>query len=362
MENTIDAMTLSIVFKYLNDYELDNAAKVSRFWWKIAKNEENLRGPSCCEYIKRLETKNKSWHFIKADIIKNNGARSGLQLFFTDDRKVKSCTEGCHCENLPVSSYSVVLECNLMMNTEQSNTALMSLFFPETHKTKIATYTFIPDTFKPGLFCPEINFHCGTDIAKVKFLQTHMQRYFGNDYNPTSCMLLFCNNCSTNFLIDLLLVLSDWFPDKRICIWGGIVDSISVCQYYYQNILCSAEAYYILIFINNAQIATYIENLDCNCTTPQAIKEKYLNLRKRVSLRKHTIALINTTYFRMNSYYSMERYLFKQVFPNIKLFHMIGAAVFKGQGLRNMRNTMPVRDPENNRIYLETSIMIITYN
>lgn len=362
MESTIDAITLSIVLRYLNNYELDNAAKVSRLWRKIAKNEENLRGPSYNEYIRRIEEKHKSWYSIKADIINNNGARSGLQLFFTDDKKVKSCTEGCHCKNLPPSSYSVVLECHVTMNAETANTVLMSLFFPKTSKTKIATYTFIRDTFKEGLFCPEINFHCGTDIGKVKFLQAHMQTYFENDNSPTSCMLLFCNNSSTDFLIDLLIVLSKWFPKVKICIWGGVVDSISVCQYRYQNNFCSSDAYCILIFINNARIASYVENLDYNCNTPQKIKEKYINLKKRLSLRKHTIALINTNYIRMSNFYSMERYLFKQIFPNIQLFHIVGSAVFNGQGLQSITNNTPVEDPDNVLIHLESSIMIITYD
>lgn len=364
MENSIDAIIFSIVFRYLSDYELHNASKVCRIWWRLAKNENILRGPMYIKYTGKPSDNRKNWLREKQEIIMWHEARPCLQIFFSNVNKDKNDVNECHCEFLSSDSYTIDLGNNYRMDERKMETILMSLTFPKTYKTKIATYTFINDNIDKGLFCQEIRFHCGTNIKKIKFLKTHMQSYFQNDSHMPSCMLLFSRESSIFQLVDLIFTLAEWFPKSNINIWGGIINSITVCQQCFKKSCCRVIANCTLILISNPKLAVWTEILDHFCNTREIIREKLINLKKKISLNTHTVALINTAFHRKDNFYALENSIFREIFPGVTLFHMYGNAAFRGEGLQNDHRLSEYssKSIKNIRMFYQTSIMIITYD
>lgn len=356
MENSLIEATLHKIFKHLKDNELKNVAQVCRFWWKTAKNEYKLRGPMSVTKVKDYKNLCVSWSDVKTDIIKSYGARPCLQIFFIRNLEKLDFQDKCHCPYMASNSFSLVLETDYSFILEQNESILRSLVFPKTSKTKITTYTFRENNLKGGLFCEELRFDCGIDINKVKFLKTHMQ----SNFKDNGCMIILCNFHSLNSFIDCILILLKWFKESKIHIWGGIVDSMNVCQYLFKKHLCRIDPEFTIIFINNPNLTVWTENLNKSCDTLEKIENKLIALKKIVRLKGHSVALMYTSYYRIKSFYKLEESLFRQIFPNVALFHIYGSSSFTGESTYHLNEFFV----NGNSTYVEfqTSIIIITYN
>ncbi|KAI4499043.1 hypothetical protein M0802_005909 [Mischocyttarus mexicanus] len=352
METTLNKEILTFVFKYLKNDDLKNASKVCRLWWETAVVELKLRGPM---FVVRTDK-----HNVKSD--ESLITDSCLQVIFDNIEYDENFVDTCLCSFFEPGSYLVNLSNSDWSGQDHIN-IFTSLTFPETETTKIRSYTFISDVNNKELFWRELNFHCGIDIGRVKFLKDHMQSYFV-DSKPCFMILLSPESSLTEFM-NLILVLLEWYSESTIPIWGGIVDKMSVCHSGFQNKSCKVATQYMLIFIDNQNLKIWTHILNETDDTEEKIEKSLISLKNNLQLKLHSIALMFTSFYRVKSFYQIESSIFKKVFPNLDLYHLFGEAGFVAQGIRNLCEytlRIPTSFDNKTTMHFETAIMIVTFD
>ncbi|KAI4481077.1 hypothetical protein M0804_009703 [Polistes exclamans] len=327
-------------------------------WDIMAKNEKLLRGPICVLRSKERTNVPEEWLNEKENIITHYDNRSCLQIFFTNDTGGPKFSD-CHCLLLPPDSYTLYLETQFATNQSNEN-ILCSLYFPKTFQTRSTTFTFIQRLFTVGLFCQEIRFNCGTDIRDVKFLKHKLAPYLECDGFTNTCLITFCKKYSVVNFLEFLQVLSEWFPENKICgIWGGIIDALSVCQIVYKKEFCGVDTEFSFILINSPYMNVWTELLDDDDDSEIKIKEKLRIMKEHIKLRTHSVALMHINTPRLSKFYSLDLNIFQEIFPNLSLFPIYGVAVLHGNSFNDFTENFVART--SNRTAANTSIMIITY-
>lgn len=349
----------SKVFKYLDDNELDRVATVSRSWDILVKNEKFLRGPICVLKSKQRTNVPDEWFREKENIISHYDNRCCLQIFFSNDTRGPNFKD-CNCLLLPPGSYTLHLENRFVINQFNEN-ILCSLYFPKTFKTRSTTFTFIQRLFTEGMFCQEIRFNCGTNIRDVKFLRYKLIPYFELDGFTNTCLIIFCKKYSVINLLEFVQVLSEWFPQNKICgIWGGIIDALSVCQTIYKKEFCCVETEYSVILINSPFMEVWTELLTNDDDSETKVKEKLRIFKENIRLRTYSVALMHVNTPRLAKFYTLDINIFQETFPGLHLFPVYGVAVLHGNSFSDFTGNFVARS--SNRDAANTSIMIITYS
>ncbi|KAI4498972.1 hypothetical protein M0802_005838 [Mischocyttarus mexicanus] len=149
------------------------------------------------------------------------------------------------------------------------------------------------------------------------------------------------------------------FPDSRVPIWGGVIDTLSVCKSFLLKTQCNMRADLINIIISGQNMSMWNLLLDDDCHSKKKLKKKFAELKNNVKLKDHTIGFIFTPIKRYEKLNTLESTVFAKYFPEVQLIHIYGHAAFIGNGFKELYDMMTKQLPMEDEGC--TTIMILTY-
>lgn len=278
-------------------------------------------------------------------------------MFINNDALKFGHSESCYCELVQSHCYFIVLKTPVPKNEILT---LSSTIFPNLPTTQITHYTFYTTFVKDEYYCPEIY-----STFDYNFLEcTHFKQYLDPlllcNESPSKCLILWCKTSSVKKLTNLIKNIADWYPTNKVVVWGGVAETLTICNQNANLASCRKNVDFTFFFINDQNIEIESLFLDQNYTNKELIEEKFINLKDRTKLKEHSIAFMYTSLFSLYDFSELEIFLFKKYFPNVKLVHTIGKEPFGGVGLSELFKKS--EKPQLNKNAIHTALMILTYD
>lgn len=349
---------LRIIFQYLNGFDLHNASKVSRSWSEIANDEKQTRGPMCIIKSKDRKSDSIDYEVIQKEIIKCCKVKPSLSMLFIKIESKEDIAGKCYCKYLPFNWYSPVVG-SYLPRTEK-NTVLW-MFFPEVPNIKITTLTFVPYKliWGNGIYCHEIKANFNLSFTNADRLKTVFESVYNFDQRTVdrkSCLILLCDRNGALITSNLENALRSWYPNKRLPVWGGIVDYLSICHHMPHTSVSNETMFCIAVLMSGEGLNTWSTFLYCNCNNQKKIERKLKSFKDRITLKKHSIGFMFNPHFR--SYLScLESTTFKQIFPGVPLVEYSGIGAFGG-----IDSEPYTRIINKLNLFDKTAFMVITYD
>ncbi|KAI4481053.1 hypothetical protein M0804_009679 [Polistes exclamans] len=286
-----------------------------------------------------------------------------LSMISYTDSIFLDATKDCPCKDLLTNCYSI----SLKMPAKSNFTNIFGILFPASPKIQINTCTFFWHSISTGMmYCPEIRnlFYFTSEFPII--LKNYVKRFFVNDNNKKSCMILLGNKQDYPVLINFISSLRDWFPDSKISFWGGAINEITICNTINKQRYCRTPVNLTCYFISSKNLQTWTITWPANDTTEEMIKEKLINFKQRIKFKQNSLGLIFISDYRPNCSSLFEINTFREIFPKIPYFYLNSDITITGEGLEDIKKIiykwkyLGKQGPliVNNE---ETSIMILTY-
>ncbi|KAI4485669.1 hypothetical protein M0802_012618 [Mischocyttarus mexicanus] len=344
---------LRIIFKYLNGLDLSNVSQVSRSWLESANDEKKTRGPMC---IARTYSNfnSKEYKALQKEIKECCIVKPSFSMLFINvniDNKIK---KECCRKHLSFDWYSPVI--GSFLPNRKKNTFL-GMFFPEETNIKVNTLTFVPFKHIYGneIYCHETKTKFNISFKNAEQLKTVFESVYSLDVSMRSFMILLCDRNGVLITTNLENALRNWFPNKRLPVWGGIVDYLSIYNPMPLISTLKNSMQCIAILISGKEMHTWSTFLYCTCNNQKKIEKKLKHFKNNIVLKKHSIGFMFTSQSR-NRFFFLESTIFKQIFPNVPLVEHSGFGAFGGSDKEPYTRIL-----NNLNIFDKTAIMVITY-
>lgn len=356
MGMSLNYYVLRIIFQYLNGFDLFNASKVCRSWLEVADDEKQTRGPMCIIKTKDSKLESIDYEIILKENIKCCKVKPSLSMLFIKMKNKEDIAEKCYCKYLPFNWYSPVVVSSYLP-AEEKNTVLC-MFFPEVPNIKITTLTLVPYKliWGNGIYCHEIKTNFNFSFSNADRLKTVFESVFSFDQRTESCMILLCDRNGALITTNLENALRSWFPNKRLPVWGGIVDYLSICHHMPHTASSEATMSCIAVLISGEGLNTWSTFLYCNCNTQKQIEKTLKCFKDKITLKKHSIGFLFNPQFR-NFLFCLESTIFKQIFPGVPLVEYSGIGAFGGND-----GEPYTRIINKLNLFEKTAFMVITYD
>ncbi|KAI4481149.1 hypothetical protein M0804_009775 [Polistes exclamans] len=349
---------LGLVFRYLENNDLDNAFNVCRTWMDIAVYEDISR--ECFTYIIDDLKKNYQLHCLfnnKLQLSQCNFVPR-LQIFFTKNEK-SEYVDGYLCKTMKFNSYTVIMKSNQDEETFEKDNSLASFSFLLESSAEVKIYTYILPIIRKNMFGSKLQLIYGSDIKPSKRLTNESEILFGAENFNSNIMFILCKESGHYHLVSCFNNLIDGFSYSNTIAWGGTVNELSVCRFSIRKHFCRIESEFVFIFMSNPRMRAFVENLPADGQGIISIFPRLLRFKRRVQLSFDSIAFLHASTSYVAHYVAAVIKVFKEIFPRVTLFRFYGTNSFGGYGLEETYTNM-LRSEKMN-IGLAASIMILTF-
>ncbi|KAI4472709.1 hypothetical protein M0804_015637 [Polistes exclamans] len=353
METCLEYDVVGLIFQYLNGLDLYNASKVCRSWFEIAQYILKGRKPTCIS--RKYDGRNlHSWNTVKNDIIDSCKVKPSIHMLLIASpysqlqlEEQLKLYKGCICEYLPLNCYSISIQKYIFESNENTVT---SMFFPEVPKIKISTITLNWHLMDKGIYCEELK--CLIDEPRnADKLKNIFDSILNNDWSTESCLIIFYDCIKITIIHYLMQILNDWFPRKKVTIWGGLAYSLSVCNFVQTSRICQSLVDCTCILMTGTDMQSWTVVLKFRNDAKSL--EEFKNI---VQLKKHSVGFMASSY---SNYYDEDEKTFKTYFPNIPLFTIYDSEPLTGEYFSDI---CPLKKQLSLSETNETTFMILTYN
>lgn len=340
---------LSIIFKFLNGFDLHNASLVCSFWSEIAKEENKRRGYPC-EVKTEFNSCIDNWDTLKTQLIDCCQVKPSLHILFCGFGKTKQILKGCYCQYLPSNCISISLEHFFTWITDNS---ISSIFFPEIPNLQISTITFNKHPWNKGIYCEELKCLFDDSFSNADRLKTIFEPIINDDF-PTSGCIVFIYEIANNCILKLAQSLEKWFPNKKTSILGIGTDKLSICNSVYNSHICQHTVDCTAILLNGTDMQSWILILENDSHNDERMEE----FKGKINLKKHAIGFSASGY--NSSYYfeCQQENLFNKYFPNVPIFQIYGDEAIARNDFKGLYTNL------EDSYYMEetAAFMLLTYN
>lgn len=299
---------LIILFRYLNGYELGNASLVSR---EIARELNRRIGPLCL-------TKNNcddDVENVKKAFVDRCSIMPSLNIFVTLFRWHKERTKSCYCHRLPLNCYSVSINnCWLM----EDKSVVLGMFLPKIRNLKVTTVTLNRHISGKGMYCEELKCSFDDSFNNSDQLKTIFKPVFRKNLSTDNCLILLYKYNAYPILENLLQALEEWFPDKNACIFGGMVENLSICNKLINSHVCKLNADCISIIIRGRDMQTWTLKFNGSYDGYKLIKE----FKDNIVLKTHSIGFMIAGECCLKYSHNRESSNFRKIFPRVPIFQI----------------------------------------
>ncbi|KAI4473999.1 hypothetical protein M0802_015841 [Mischocyttarus mexicanus] len=228
------------------------------------------------------------------------------------------------------------------------------MYLPKIPTIAITSLIFNVHAWEYGVYCEEINFLFDFYFNNDVRLRNIYEPYLRDDSNMTNFLILFYEETKEFIASNILRSLDKWYPSRVSSIWGGMVRKLSVCK----NNICNYNVDCIAMLLSGTNMQTWTIVMDGKMASIENIEIRFKELKKEVTLKKHSIGFMFSGDYCDNFYLNLEPEIFMRLFPDTPLFQVFGYLALGAKDCKEADNNIS----DGYRRMLELSLTIVTYD
>ncbi|XP_014608663.1 PREDICTED: uncharacterized protein LOC106789185 [Polistes canadensis] len=184
-----------------------------------------------------------------------------------------------------------------------------------------------------GIYCKELDFEFDVEITEKDKLKNLYDPFFTSDTRYSVSMLLLFDQLSLRLTDDVVKLLQNWYPTKKVNVWGGMLHQISICDSNTTIRPCQDNMNFISILLSGRNMESWYLALGPYHKNNNRISYRFKIFSLGVQLRKHSVAFMFTSDSRGEKFYYYEASVFEKYFPKIPLVKICGMSAIGGENL-----------------------------
>ncbi|KAI4498971.1 hypothetical protein M0802_005837 [Mischocyttarus mexicanus] len=280
----------------------------------------------CYFYIldKLLVNVGLQWIFKDRNIKEHYNVTPSVGISFNNCQNVQNERL---CSNKQFNCFVVNLKSSFNMPISEKSDSIFELNFPIQYSTDVTIFSFVNKRLVPKHSTNVINLN-NQDASEGSAFLRPLKNFVKEKNSLSRILIIFCRMTCYQKLFRLITIISFWFSSYDMTIWFAMVDEITICRYNLGNHFCKINTEFLFMFINNPSYKAYIKHLFSNCDTANRIRTRLQNYKRKIKYSSGSIAFMHVSNGRMRKCYDLDTSIFREVFPEIRLFPFYGNRSF----------------------------------